>query len=246
MTRQLELDILPQPNDTTCGPTCLHSVYSYFGDDVPLDQVIDEIPTLHTGGTLAVSLGCHALKRGFQATIYTYNLTVFDPTWFLRDKDLVHCLHEQMAAKSSAKLRAASQTYINFVELGGKIHMQDLNASLLRRYLKRSIPILTGLSSTFLYQCEREIDANCKPDDVRGVPTGHFVVLCGYDKQKRMVRVADPYLPNPLGENHYYEVGLDRLVCAILLGVLTYDANLLVVEPARGLSRDAAPPHKDG
>jgi hypothetical protein len=32
-------------------------------------------------------------------------------------------------------------------------------------------------------------------------------------------------------------VGLDRLAGAILLGVLTYDANLLVIEPKRKSSR---------
>jgi hypothetical protein len=68
---------------------------------------------------------------------------------------------------------------------------------------------------------------------VRGVPTGHFVVLCGYDKQRHTVQVADPYLQNPLGGEHHYEVKMDRLVCAILLGVLTYDANFLVIEPKR-------------
>ena len=111
--------------------------------------------------------------------------------------------------------------------------MQDLTAKLLRGYLKRSIPVLTGLSATYLYQCERENEVDWEPDDIRGVPAGHFVVLSGYNKQQRTVHVADPYLPNPLGEQHHYEVTLDRLVCAILLGVLTYDANLLVIEPTR-------------
>ncbi len=253
MPRQLELEILPQPDDTTCGPTCLHAVYRFFEDEVSLDDVIQETPKLHEGGTLAVLLGCHALRRGYRGTIYTYNLEVFDPTWFERpglerpdrqdacdpQPGLVERLQAQIAAKDSPKLRAASEAYIEFLRLGGKIHMRDLNPALIRRYLKRSIPILTGLSATYLYHCPREFGPQFEPDDVRGLPTGHFVVLCGYDKKRRTVRVADPYLPNPL-EAHYYEVGLDRLVCAILLGVLTYDANLLVLEPAIEPQADAA------
>jgi hypothetical protein len=43
--------------------------------------------------------------------------------------------------------------------------------------------------------------------------------------------VADPLQDNPLYGEHYYEVGVDRLVGAILLGILTYDANLLVIAP---------------
>ena len=46
------------------------------------------------------------------------------------------------------------------------------------------------------------------------------------------MRVADPYQPNPAKER-YYEVGINRLICSILLGVLTYDANLLVISPQR-------------
>src|SRR5262249_1472255 len=35
---RLQLDILPQPDDFTCGPTCLHAIYRYLGDEVPLDK----------------------------------------------------------------------------------------------------------------------------------------------------------------------------------------------------------------
>lgn len=82
MERGLNLDILHQPDDHTCGPTCLHAVYQYFGDDVPLNQVVHETDFLEEGGTLAPLLGCHALRRGYQAKIYTWDLRVFDPTWF--------------------------------------------------------------------------------------------------------------------------------------------------------------------
>jgi hypothetical protein len=95
--------------------------------------------------------------------------------------------------------------------------------------------VLTGLSSTWLYHCARQIGATNKPDDVRGEPEGHFVIIRGYDREKKLVHVADPWLPNPLGKNNgdasEYEVGMDRLLNSITLGVLTYDANLLIIEP---------------
>ncbi len=229
---QFQLEILPQPDDTTCGPTCLHAVYRYYGEEMPLEQLIRDTPKLREGGTLAVLLGCHALRRGYEATIYTFNLTVFDPTWFRPGaNDLIGRLEAQMQVKESPKLRAASRGYIEFLQLGGQMRMQDLNGALIRKYLSRSIPILTGLSSTYLYGSAREFGPKNDPDDVRGLASGHFVVLCGYDREGRKVQVADPYLPNPIKQGHYYEVGLDRLVCSILLGVLTYDANMLVIQP---------------
>jgi hypothetical protein len=229
----VHLDILPQPDDTTCGPTCLQAMYRYWGDEAPLDQVIAETPKLAEGGTLASLLGRHALSRGYQATIYSYNLEVFDPTWFSGDSPPVEeKLRAQMEAKQAPKLKTACRAYIDFLRAGGEIRMEDLTRGLLRRYLNRSIPILAGLSATYLYQAAREFGPKGDSDDVRGDPAGHFVVLCGYDRERKQVRVADPYLPNPFApRDNYYEVGVDRVVCAILLGTYTYDANLLIIQP---------------
>ncbi|MBW3596280.1 MAG: C39 family peptidase [Planctomycetes bacterium] len=208
---------------------------------MPLETVIRETPQLEEGGTLAVLLGRHALARGYKATIYTYNLAVFDPTWFRVAKPpLIEKLHAQMAAKDSLRLHRAGRAYIDFLSEGGEIAMEDLTSGLIRRFLKRGVPVLAGLSSTYLYGAAREIGPTCEPDDVRGYPTGHFVVLSGYDKKHRRVLVADPYLPNPGGQAHYYEVPLARLVCAIMLGVLTYDANLLIIEPGKEARRRGA------
>ena len=40
MAPRSPLEILAQPDDATCGPTCLHAVYRHFGDALPLDSVI--------------------------------------------------------------------------------------------------------------------------------------------------------------------------------------------------------------
>jgi len=229
MSVVLDLDILPQPDDTTCGPTCLHALYRYYGDRIPLSLLIKEVESLEEGGTLAVLLACHALRRGYRAKIYTYNLNMFDPTWFSPTvADFRERLKQQSAAKEEPKLRFATAAYLEYLDLGGKLEFEDLTHSLIRRYLKRGHPILTGLSATYLYNCARERPDNGEYDDTGGYPAGHFVVLYGYNKERRTVLVADPLMRG----DHYYEVEIDRLVSAILLGIVTYDANLLVIEPA--------------
>lgn len=232
----LDLAILRQPDDATCGPTCLHAVYRYFGDELPLGEVTAEVPRLAGGGTLAVSLANHALRRGYRALIYTYNLTVFDPTWFgRRTPDLIERLRAQARAKMDPKLSVATDAYLEFLALGGELAMEDLTPALLRRWLERDRPILTGLSATFLYRCAREVgDAELEEDDVRGIATGHFVVLCGWDAEDRSVRIADPLEKSPRFQEHIYWLPVERVINAILLGVLTYDANLLVLEPSEG------------
>ncbi|MCA9051577.1 MAG: C39 family peptidase [Planctomycetaceae bacterium] len=233
MHHRLQLEIQRQPNDHTCGPTCLQAVYRYYGDNIGLDTIISEIPSFEEGGTLAVMLGRHALRRGYDAMIYTFNLQVFDPTWFHQSGiDLKERLRSQIGVSTNAKLITACEAYVEFLELGGEIRMQDLNAALIRKYLGRSVPILTGLSSTYLYREPREIGTSGQPDDLRGTPSGHFVVFHGYDQVERTVLLADPFLPNPLSSSHHYVVPLDRAVCSILLGIVTYDANLLIIRPA--------------
>ncbi|WP_152049413.1 C39 family peptidase [Tautonia marina] len=234
METRLTFEIQPQPDDVTCGPTCLDAVYSYFGDEIPLEQVIREIPQLEGGGTLAVLLGNHALKRGYEATLYTYDLRTFDPTWFTPEAPhLAEKLKAQAAIKENAKLRIATGAYLEFLRLGGRIRMRDLNGALIRHYLERQVPILTGLSATYLYRMPREFGPKSDHDDIRGEPAGHFVVLCGYDHKTRDVMLADPLWPNPLAADHYYVQGMDRVLSAIMLGIVTYDANLLIVRPRR-------------
>lgn len=231
----LPIRMQAQPDETTCGPTCLQAVYQYFGERVPLSDVIEAIPKLDDGGTLAVFLACDALRRGFKATIYTYNLQVFDPSWFASTgTNIVDKLQEQAEEKSDTKLRRATRGYVEFLRLGGRLKLTDLTTRLLRGIIRRELPILTGLSSTFLYRSRRVLGLRDEPDDVRGSPCGHFTVLCGYNRKQRTVRVADPYLPNPVRRGEFfYDVSIDRVIGSILLGVLTYDANLLVIQPKR-------------
>lgn len=232
MDARFQFDIQPQPDETTCGPTCLHAVYHYYGDDLNLADVIEQTPKLEEGGTLAAFLAGHALRHGYDATIYTYNLSVFDPTWFGENPpDVQARMRARHEHKRSPRLRRAILAYMDVLEKGGTIRFEDLTAKLIQGYLSAETPILTGLSSTYLYRCAREYGPKADYDDVRGDPAGHFVVLCGYDKASREVLVADPLLPNPFTEDNYYQVNIDRVICAILLGVLTYDANLLVIKP---------------
>lgn len=230
----LPVRMLPQPDETTCGPTCLEAIYAYWGAEEPLEQVIARTRKLENGGgTFAVFLACDALRRGWRATIYTYNLTVFDPTWFAPGVDIVERLKRQGEAKPEPRLRHATEGYLEFLALGGRLRFSDLTRALIRGLLRRRLPILTGLSSTYLYRTAREFGPDNVADDVRGSPSGHFVVLAGYDRRNRSVLVADPYGPHPYGPSHEYWVSIDRVVGAILLGIVTHDANLLVIQPSQ-------------
>jgi hypothetical protein len=226
------IKMLPQPDDNTCGPTSLHAVYNYYDKNIALSDVIKNVTFLKRGGTLGVYLALDALKMGMKATIYTFNLRMFDPTWMTLDsKGLIKKLKEQLQYKRSRHFREVSLAYIRFLRRGGIIKMENLDTRLIKTLLHDGRPILTGLSATYLYQSQREYSMNDKSiyDDLRGQPMGHFVVII-HQTRRGNFQIADPYIGNPISSDNYYEVDSSRLINAILLGSVTYDANLIIIE----------------
>ena len=93
-----------QPDDVTCGPACLHGIYRYYGDALPLATVIADLGMLDGGaGTFDVFLANHALRRGYRATLFTYNLQLFDPTWFDLPPEEIRALQEKRFLQQMAR-----------------------------------------------------------------------------------------------------------------------------------------------
>jgi hypothetical protein len=243
----IDLTINTQPDDETCGPTCLHAIYGYYNYHLPLEEVIFEVERSFSGGTLAPLLGKHALLRNYETIIYINNLDVFDPSWFhngeVEREALIAKLEAQMKYKWDKGIVQACIAYQQYLRLGGHVRFRTLNVQLLSQYFEQNIPILTGLSATYLYRSAREHytkEGLAYYDDIRGTPCGHFVVLCGYDEKQKNIIVADPHRENPLSHDNYYKVSSTRLINAIMLGVLTYDANLLIIKPKGIMNADTS------
>lgn len=231
---KLDFKIEEQPDNTSCGPVCLKAVYEYYHTNVELTDLVNDIHQFEEGGgTLAVMLAKHALSMGFKTKMYSYNLNLFDPTWFkLSHTELIAKLNERKTIKNyDKKYVTTTDAYIEYINFGGELHFKDLKRGMITKYLKNNIPILTGLSSTWLYQMVREDPVTNIDSDIEGEPAGHFVVLYGYDEDKDEVLIADPYISNPIRGQHYYSVPMNRLITSILLGVMTYDGNLLIIHP---------------
>lgn len=235
MAHELLVQRILQPDDVTCGPTCLRKVYQYYGLELELAQVLGEIDRNEDGGTLAVFLGISALRRGFRARLYSYDLRIFDPSWFEIPMDaLAEKIHRRIPFLGTAKTIRAARAYLEFLEGGGEMRFDELSPALLKEILDRDHPILAGLSATYLYRWmrERQLDEldEMVPDDVRGEPTGHFIVIAGYEQWGRRFSLRDPsaHVPHPEGDGRQV-VDAQSLINAILLGDLTYDAVLLEI-----------------
>lgn len=231
----LGIEVRAQPDDFTCGPTCLQAVYRHFGTPMPLESLMAEVPRVHGGGTLAVHMGNHALSNGLGARLISWNLHVFDPTWFAADAPpLRSSLERQFHARRHGRVRDATAAYIELLDRGGSIDIEDLTPRLLRTLIESGQPVITGLSATYLYRSVRERLKDGEEDDVRGDSAGHFVVLSGYRSDTNEVLVSDPLEPNPLSSSRTYAVDVSRLIGAIYLGVLSHDANLLILSRPSG------------
>src|SRR5690606_42059421 len=119
------------------GPAYLHAAYRYYAAAIALDRVIADSRIVSEGGTLDCFLAHHALERASRVTLYTYNLALFDPSWFaLRPEAIRQKLIAQARAKRTAKLRLATRGYVEFLDRGGRLRLRDLEARLLRRLLR--------------------------------------------------------------------------------------------------------------
>lgn len=233
--RLLSVPRFVQPDDVTCGPTCLLQVFRYFGDLTSFQEIVEVVKRNEDGGTLAVHLGAAALMHGYEARIYSWNLRIFDPTWRgLETGALRAKLRARGTWTREKKLRDAITAYDEFLCAGGTLVFgKDLTPALLMRLIDRGHPVLTGLSATHLYQTVRERPSDNADDDVRGEQVGHFIVVAGYGRSGASFTVRDPHHTVPFSPSGRYTVGAQRLINAILLGDSTYDAVLLELWPRR-------------
>ena len=229
---KLDVTVSKQPDDESCGITCLQAVYNWYGVETTLARLKEQIEHWQTGGTVSVNLARNALSMGFSAEIYTYNLKIFDPTWRdLPAKELSHKLRQRQRRVRSKKQKDVIRFYQDFLRKGGRLRFDDLDEALFDRLFKDGKdmrPVICGLSATYLYQTPRETPDNVE-DDVTGQPVGHFVVVSGWDSRTRTVTISDPLRKNPISETGIYRLPFTKFSNAVMLGILTYDENLLVI-----------------
>ena len=225
----LPVERIEQPDDLTCGPTALLQIYRYHGEDRSLDEVIRDTRRNPDGGTLAVYLALSALVEGWRPTLFSFNLDVFDPTWSnLSPEALAAKLEARRQEVEGERLRRVMRAYVDLLHRGGQVRLVDLDRRLLVGLLAAGHPILAGLSATWLYRSPRELGE--EPDDIGGWPVGHFVVISGYQPQDDLFLIVDPSRDIPFGRTGVYPVPSERLMGAILLGDVTMDAVLLVLD----------------
>lgn len=243
--RVLPVPRIVQPDDTSCGPTCLAQVLRFFGDRRPPAELRRRLRRNPDGGTLAVHLGRLALELGHHARLHPLGVRVFDPTWWALDQaTLRDRLARRAAGLADPEGRELAAAWLDYVDAGGHLAFHEPSPALLVRILDRGHPIICGLSATWLYRESRTIPETNVEDDVLGWPQGHFVTVVGHTGGGKHFHIVDPSPDAPVATGGAptassgqapgrYPLPADRLIHAILLGDITHDAVLLEVWPSR-------------
>ncbi len=223
-----------QPDEVSCGPTCLAAVLRFHGlADASPEEVRRVTPRNPDGGALAPFLGLAAMRLGARARCHPFATRVFDPTW--RKLSAAECLRrlvQRTEALPEGRLRRVHEAWRTFLEEGGEVALGELRPSELVQALDAGRPLICGLSITWLYQEPRERPEDNTDDDIHGSPVGHFVVVNGYGGSGQSFFVIDPWPEPPFDRSDgVYRVSQRRLTQAILLGDATHDAVILEVFP---------------
>lgn len=205
--KKISWDVKPQtqPTSTTCSPTALSILLGNYGDNISPVEVESSVPQSvdESGanmGTVTQQLATWCISRGYRATLYTFDCQVIDQSWPELSKDeLLERLRlrkEGWVVPSLGKTwtEQYAQSYIDFVEAGGNLHIEKaVTTSLINRLLEKG-PLLTNVSFSTLYRAMRTKivnDDESESNDVEGRALNHTIVIYGVDKNGDYM-IADP------------------------------------------------------
>jgi hypothetical protein len=213
-----------------CRSAALAQVLNYFGDPSSSKDISNYCTKSTKFRDWDYLLGLYAISRGFNATIHTRSISIFDPTWFkICRSDLLVKLSKKVENLSDLSARAEgfkkfeleAKRVIEFLNAGGDLNFSPFSINCMNSYLDKKIPIITTFTGPLLYGLPKETFGQA--DDIGGDPWKHSLVISSYSKEN--FRVVDPSKI----KGRRYDVKADSL----LDSMIRYDSNFLAVFPRK-------------
>lgn len=227
-----------QPTNTSCSPTALSMLLSHYGKTMSVDEVSEQVPQVQDEhgqnfGTINTQMAVWCLSLGFKVSVYTFDCQVIDQSWAKLSKDRL--LARLKLRKSGWAVPALGelwtkgyvQSYIDFLNDSGDLHIQPSVSSKLLYDLLKKGPILPCLSYSTLYGESRQLvegEEDTVDDDINGRALNHSVVIYGNDSNGNFL-VADPF--NKPGR---HVVEPERMIAAISTAQIECDNLLFVIQ----------------
>jgi hypothetical protein len=175
----LQLEPILQDGPTACTNACLRMVAGYFGRELERDAIDRALFKDSAGCSFNTDLARIALRHGFAADCYGYNLYLTDPADAgLSPAALLDRLRRERAHLRDPWYRPMLESIVAALQEGVHYAVRRPAFEIAASYLRARIPVIAVVSYPALH-------------GVRGNPfSGHDVVLTGYDG--RRVFFVDP------------------------------------------------------
>jgi hypothetical protein len=230
-----------QPTNYSCSPTSLAMLLSFFGKAYTPENIIENIPieTDNEGkelGTITQHLATWCIAKGFEVTMYSADFQIIDLSWISTEKEqllgnLLSVLeHRNIPSLGKDHSRAYVQSYISFLENGGKLEIIPYMTTKLIDSILTDSPLFLTLNEAILNKEGRKIDTGLRQsryDDKDGILVNHSVVLFGKNDNENYL-LADPWRES---ENGFREIEPEHLLAAMAGAQMECDNLLFQLKP---------------
>ncbi|QQR51656.1 hypothetical protein IPF89_02425 [Candidatus Saccharibacteria bacterium] len=223
-----------QPTNHSCSQSALAILLSFFGKSLTPEEIVAKIPVNKNDkgedwGTINQQLATWCLSQGFEVEMHTADFEIIDLSWAKLTKEKL--LERMELAKNLRDVPALgkewskiyTQSYIDFLEAGGQLHIRPYMTTELLDSLLPDSPLLLCVCYNVLYGSGRSKDVGLRKsetDDLNGKLTNHSIVIYGKDKDGNYL-IADPYK-----EPGLHTIEPERMLAAMTAAQMECD-NLL-------------------
>jgi hypothetical protein len=226
-----------QPTNFTCAHASLSMALSHFGHHITPESLIPEIATFKDDkgeicGTLTTWVCSWALRHGFGVEMYCSDSELLDLSWASLDSKAT--IERMKLARETRTLAALNQetihkyfdSYIEFLELGGKLTITPFISSELIDELLARGPILATFAYSTLYGVGRTKTVGLResvPDDLTGSTCTHAAVIYGRNNKGEYL-VADPYR-----STQFHVAPRDAVIAAIAAASYACESHIALI-----------------
>lgn len=201
-----------QPTSTTCGYAALSILLSHYSASlISPSEIATQVPEVidengKPAGSITAQLASWCAEQNYVVDFYSFDFQITDFSWsncstneLLEKLKLVKGIRTISSLGNLAISQAYVQAYIDLLQNGGNLHIQQFASSKLLYELLTKGPIFVNIVSAVINGHGRQNYPEPEtsklleiPDDINGTVGTHSVVIYGNDDQGNF-SVADPW-----------------------------------------------------
>lgn len=221
---KIKLNVKPfkQESPEGCGAAALRSMLDFFGKNMGEKEITEAAGGVQKGeehyGVLMVHMSAASAGMGYAVHAYTYDMGLFKPEWEkLGREELIRNLEglkTKLAGENKKTSENITDSILHLLKNNHDVKIKVPDKNDIVTFLEKGLPVLISVKAMLL-----EGDSKIKPD------VGHYLVVSGYEADKRIFSVIDPFYGKE------YEVEETKLMLAWHVNAIESSAYLLAFEP---------------